>query len=85
MCIFHKYKTVIEVNHLLCGQCFADPAYIGKELRKKYPQGYCPHSFKVCVKCGKAVGYGSHGKLTCIPDTCKRQIIFMQNVRFCKR
>jgi hypothetical protein len=43
-------------------------------LAKKYPNGYCPHSIKICVKCGKFKGWGSHGRLTVIPDGCKKQI-----------
>ena len=34
----------------------------------------CAHSFSVCMKCGQARGYGSHGSLSVIPDSCKAQI-----------
>ncbi len=37
-------------------------------------KGRCTHSFKVCMRCGKAEGFGSHGKLTVVPDSCKAQI-----------
>jgi len=77
-CFFHKYISVIDVDHSICGQCFAMPDRMSKELVAKYPKGYCPHSFKVCRKCGKAIGYGSHGKLTVIPDTCKDQVELMR-------
>ena len=38
----------------------------------------CPHSFRVCTRCGKAVGYGSRGRLRVIPDGCKKQIDFIR-------
>jgi hypothetical protein len=78
MCIFHRWVAVEDADHLVCGECFAPPSRISEELKEKNPEyrtkGYCPHSFKVCSKCGKAVGYGSHGKLTVVPDSCKKQI-----------
>ena len=80
-CFFHKYISVVDVDHSVCGQCFRTPDQMSNELKAKYPNGYCPHSFKVCRKCGKAVGYGSHGKLTLIPDTCKEQIELMRERR----
>lgn len=54
------------------------PDLMGAELAKKYPKGFCPHSVKVCIKCGKFEGYGSHGKLTVIPDNCKKQVEYMK-------
>jgi hypothetical protein len=78
MCIFHKYISVEDVDHSLCGECFVKPNRIGAELIKRYPKGFCPHSFSVCTRCGKAVGYGSHGELTVVPDTCKKQIMKMK-------
>ena len=79
--LFHKYISVVDANHSLCGLCFKTPDRISEELKPKYPKGYCPHSFKVCIKCGKAIGYGSHGKLTVIPDGCKEQIEFMRKMK----
>lgn len=52
--IFHKYQKPDYAS--ICGGCY-----------KNY--GRCSHSLIVC-KCGKYKAYGSHGKLTCIPDTC---------------
>ena len=78
MCIFHKYRKVEDVDHTICGRCFATPDRMSRDLREKYPNGFCPHSFKVCKKCGKAVGCGSHGKLSLVPDTCKKQIASMK-------
>jgi hypothetical protein len=60
---------------------------ISEELKKKNPEyrtkGYCPHGWKVCSKCGKAVGYGSHGKISdgIIPGNCMRQIKRMRGAR----
>ena len=70
----HNWIGVEEVDHSMCGQCFKMPGQMSEELAAKYPKGYCPHSFKVCVKCGQAVGYGSHGRLSLVPDGCKKQI-----------
>ena len=78
MCIFHKYRKVEDTDHTICGRCFVTPNRVSSGLKEKYPNGYCPHSFKVCVKCGKAVGYGSHGKLSLVPDTCKKQVESMK-------
>ena len=80
MCLFHKWLTVVEADHDICKGCFKEPHQVPEHLKKEYPKGWCTHSFKVCVKCGKAVGYGSHGKLTVIPDTCKKQIASMKEV-----
>jgi len=81
MCLFHKWVRVEDADHVICYGCFKEPQDISEELKEKNPEyatkGYCVHSFKVCVKCGKAVGYGSHGKLTVVPDTCKAQVRFM--------
>ncbi len=81
MCIFHKWSYVEDVDHSVCGECFTTPSRISDELKAKHPEyatdGYCPHAFRVCSKCGKAEGYGSHGKLTVIPDTCKAQVAAM--------
>jgi hypothetical protein len=78
MCWFHKWVSVVDADHTVCGRCFAPPGRLSPEIAARYPRGYCPHSFKVCSKCGEAVGYGSHGKLSLIPDTCKAQIKLMQ-------
>lgn len=82
MCLFHRWVKVEDADHSVCGQCFAPPERISEELKEKNPEyrtkGYCPHSFRVCAKCGKAVGYGSHGKLTVVPDTCKAQVASMR-------
>jgi hypothetical protein len=67
MCMFHKYIGVEDVDRSLCGHCFMS-------------NNSCPHSFEVCIKCGKAVGYGSHGKLYVIPDGCKAQIEYMRKL-----
>jgi len=77
MCLFHKWVKVTKDNNI-CGQCYKQPEDVPSYLKEKYPDGWCPHSFKVCVRCGKAVGFGSHGKLTLIPDGCKEQIEFMR-------
>ena len=73
MCLFHKWVKVTKDNNI-CGQCFMMPDRMSEGLAKKYPNGYCPHSIKICVKCGKFKGWGSHGRLTVIPDGCKKQI-----------
>ena len=73
MCLFHKWVKVAKDNNI-CGGCFKMPDRMGEELAKKYPEGFCSHSVKVCVKCGKFEGYGSHGKLSVIPDNCKKQV-----------
>jgi hypothetical protein len=78
VCIFHKYISVEDADHVICRHCFRMPSEMSKELAKKYPKGYCPHSFKVCIKCGNPVGYGSHGKLSLVPDGCKEQINSMR-------
>jgi hypothetical protein len=80
MCLFHRWVRVEDVGHSACGECFAQPNSwrIPDGQAKEYPKGYCPHSFRVCSKCGKAEGYGSHGKLTLVPDTCKEQVAAMQ-------
>jgi hypothetical protein len=84
---------VEDVEHSEClgpersfvDSCFKEPGAISEELKEKNPEyrtkGYCPHSFKVCSKCGKAVGYGGHGKLTVVPDGCKAQVASMQSKR----
>jgi hypothetical protein len=51
---------------------------VPSHLKEKYPNGWCPHSIKICLKCGKFRGYGSHGKLTVIPDGCKKQVETMR-------
>jgi hypothetical protein len=71
--LFHKYISVVDIDHSICGNCFTMPDRMSEKLAAEYPQGYCPHSFKVC-KCGKWKGWGSHGRLSVIPDNCKRQI-----------
>jgi hypothetical protein len=38
----------------------------------------CYHEFSVCMRCGKAKGFGSHGDLTVVPDSCKPQIAEMR-------
>jgi len=53
------------------------PDRISKGLAKKYPEGFCPHSVRVCIKCGKFEGYGSHGKLSVIPDNCKKEVNYL--------
>ena len=73
-CLFHNFIKVEDVDHSVCGKCFVTIKTMNEKLIPKYPKGYCTHSFKVCIKCGEAVGYGSHGKLSLIPDTCKKQI-----------
>ncbi len=75
---FHKYVAVDDLDERLCAKCWATPDWAPQEWKAKYPEGHCSHGFKVCIKCGKAVGYGSHGKLSCIPDTCKPQIEAMR-------
>jgi len=82
--IFHKYVSVVDIDHTVCGKCFRTPDRMSAELALRYPKGYCPHSFKVCKRCGKAVGYGSHGKLTLIPTNCKDQIESMTKEPFKK-
>jgi hypothetical protein len=77
-CLFHKYVSVLDTDHSICKGCFITPDKIDEELRKKYPRGFCPHSFEVCIRCGKAIGYGSHGRLTVVPDGCKKQIESMK-------
>ena len=76
MCLFHKWVKVTKDNNI-CGGCFKMPDRMGEELAKKYPEGFCPHSVRACVKCGKFNGWGSHGKLTVIPDNCKRQVAYL--------
>lgn len=73
MHIFHDWTSVDQVNHTQCGECFQH------RLDDEGKIIGCPHSFKVCAYpgCGKVEGYGSHGKLTIIPDGCKRQIKLM--------
>ncbi len=71
MCLFHSWIKVEDVNHTECGECFKHTLDTDGKLKG------CPHSFKVCNSCGKIVGYGSHGKMTVVPDGCKRQIKFM--------
>jgi len=79
MCLWHSWLSVVNVDHSLCGECFTPPHKIyNPEVLVENPRGYCPHSFRVCQKCGKAKGYGSHGELTCIPDSCEKQIEFMR-------
>jgi len=78
MHLFHKYISVIDVDHSGCGQCFRIPDWMSKELAAKYPKGYCPHSFEIC-KCGKWKGWGSHGRLTIVPDGCQSQIRKMKD------
>ncbi len=75
-CLFgHKYISVRDVNHDLCKGCYTELDKIyNPELKPKYPKGYCVHGFKVCRRCGKEKGYGSHGELSLMPDGCKRQI-----------
>jgi hypothetical protein len=79
MCIFHKYIRVEEVDdHSLCGNCFEQPKrWWPPERLVEYPKGYCPHSIKVCIKCGKVEGYGSHGRIREIPQSCLSQVIKM--------
>jgi hypothetical protein len=79
ICFFHKWVSVVDVDHSRCGGCFMVPEKIyNEEVLKDHPKGYCPHSFRVCSKCGKEKGYGSHGELTVIPDSCEKQIKFMK-------
>ena len=75
MCIFHKYVGVEDVDHTLCGHCFHNPF---PDETVKYPKGYCPHSIRVCSKCGKFKGYGSHRKLSIIPRGCENQVVTMR-------
>ena len=65
---FHKFKFVDQDNHQFCGQCF------------EFYKG-CPHSIRVCVKCGEFRGYGSHGKLSVIPDGCKKQVEYIRSAQ----
>jgi len=90
VCLFHKWIRVEDVDHERCigptrsfiDSCFKEPGTISEELKIKYPiyaeKGYCPHSIQVCSKCGKVKGYGSHGKLTLVPDNCKAQVDSMR-------
>lgn len=92
MCLFHKWVRVEDVDHERCigptrsfiDSCFKEPPVISDELKAKHPEyatkGYCPHSWRVCTKCGKAVGYGGHGKISdgLIPGNCEEQIAFMR-------
>jgi len=71
MHLFHKYVKVTKDN--VCGGCFKQPEDVPSHLKEKYPDGWCPHSFEVC-KCGKWKGWGSHGRLTIVPDGCQSQI-----------
>lgn len=66
-CLFHKYLAVDEKEHTHCGGCF-----------KAYGHGRCPHSIRVCSKCGRFKGCGSHGRLSVVPDSCKRQVEHMK-------
>lgn len=78
MCLFHHdYIKVEDVDHKLCGNCYTQVEELDTIQAAKYPKGYCPHSFKVCIKCGKYIGYGSHGKLSVVPSGCQKQIKFM--------
>lgn len=65
MCIFHKYKAVDKDEHTHCGRCFST-------------YGWCSHSIKICIKCGKFKGYGGHGELSVIPDSCMMQVVYMK-------
>ncbi len=79
MCLFHRWVRVEDADHSACGACFTR-VVVGscKDERYAFHGGACPHSFRVCSKCGKAEGYGSHGKLSVVPDTCKAQVASMQ-------
>lgn len=68
MCLFHKDIAVDKDEHTHCHGCFA-------------VYGYCPHSIKVCVKCGRVKGFGSHGRLSVVPDGCKKQVEKMKGER----
>lgn len=62
MCFFsHDWVEVTLANATHCGQCASR-------------LGYCPHSVRVCRQCGKWKAWGSHGRLSTIPDTCRRQV-----------
>jgi len=76
MCLFHKYESVDKDNNI-CGQCFVMPDRMGIESRIRHPEGFCPHLVRICIKCGNFKGWGSHGKLSVIPDNCKRQVKYM--------
>lgn len=80
MCLFHRWIAVEDVDHSVCGECFipVGSPRIPVEQWPEHPKGCCPMGFRVCSKCGKAEGYGSHGKLTVVPDTCKAQVASMQ-------
>lgn len=77
MCICHNYVRIEDVDQSFCGECFVTLRQVPDHLKEKYPKGYCPHGFKVCPRCGKSVGYGSHGRLTVVPDSCKKQVASM--------
>jgi hypothetical protein len=65
------FKCFLGHNYWVSVEAFCKPeqrSCRGCQGRK------CAHYFKVCLRCGKAEGWGSHGKLTVIPDSCKAQI-----------
>lgn len=81
---WHEWDRVVDVDHSACGECFVTPDRISEELKKKHPEyrdeGFCPHSFKVCNKCGKTKGFGPHGSFDgLVPDICKPQIFGVMN------
>jgi len=65
-CLFgHKWVSVKAFDEgSQCGAC--------------YTNGKCAHAFRVCMCCGKAKGFGSHGKLGIIPQQCQHQIQWMR-------
>ena len=65
-CFFGHYWMSVEAfdGGSQCGKCCAN--------------GKCTHAFRVCMRCGKAEGFGSHGKLGIIPQQCRSQIASMR-------
>lgn len=71
----HRKVSVSLEDHTHCGKCYRLPEDLSPRLAKEYPKGYCPHSLTVCTRpgCDWFECYGSHGKMTVIPDGCKSQ------------
>jgi len=70
-CFFHKYVSVVDLDHTKCESCFREKETLDNILLQVYPKGYCPSFIMVCRLCGNMIASCRDGKTDVIPDSCK--------------
>ena len=70
-CFFHKFVSVVDIDHTVCGPCFRGPETLDNILLYCHPRGLCPHFVMVCKLCGKLISSDKTGETDRIPEHCK--------------